>query len=154
MIFIYCKYNTKYLTRRYMDIPQYDGKSSITLYLQKVEAYKITLQKDRYTLILKFINEWLKLTDKYKYKSLLEFKNIDEMILIADEKHNAHIIKKYIKDLEKAFNVNFTVTDETDTDEIKEKYIIFVVTKALSTIDYTLSYKTSKGETCYTIKMK
>jgi hypothetical protein len=135
-----------------MEVPQYNAKESLTKYIEKVEKYKTMIYKDKYNIILNFINEWLKLFDEKKFKSITDFKNLYEVDLLYDNRNNKKVIKKYVDIFEKQFMINLNITDDTDSDEIKEKYIIYILSKVVNNIDYILIKKEYNGKIYYTIK--
>lgn len=136
-----------------MDVPSYTG-GSITRYLRKVEKYRVKLQEEKYNLLLDFINEWLNYPQKLRLKSFTEFKNLKESYLLKDLKYNRKILRKYSDDIIKKLSVTFNVDDQTDSDEIKDRYILYFLQRALSSLDYSLSVKDIDGENYYTIKFK
>lgn len=131
-------------------IPIYDGKESITKFMQKIEMFKTIIFQDKYNNILKFINEWLN-TD---YKSLILFKNKLENDLLKNEKQNRNLCRIYSDLFEKKFGVDLTVSLDTDSDEINNKYIIYLLMKMLNTIEYTLYKKEIKNKIYYSIIKK
>ncbi len=135
-------------------VPKYDGKESLTKYLRRVDVFKLKLCEDKYKLLLNFINEWLKLSKEFKLKSLGDFVNINEKLLLNDTKHNRDILRKYSDKIIKELNVKFDISDETASDDIEDTYIIQFLSKALASIDFTLNSKTLNGKTSYTIKLK
>lgn len=135
-------------------IPKYDIQESITKYFQKVEIFKLKLKEEKYNLLLNFINEWINDSNNQKFKSLTDFKNISEKKLLIDPKHNEQILKKFNNSIIKKFNINFNIEKETNNEKIKNKYIIYLLSKALSSIDYILISKSINQNTYYSIKLK
>lgn len=138
-----------------MSVPKINDGEDITSYLKRLEEYKLSLIQDKYIVLLEFINSWL----GKSFKSLSEFKNISETILLKDLKHNRKTLRTFSKKLNKIFNKSFSVEDDTDSDEITDKYIIYVLTKLLVTINYTLvskkvSHKDLPDVLLYTIRQK
>ena len=119
-----------------MEVPLYDGKESINKYMRRVEKYRDYMMKDKYNLILEFINEWLDV----EFNSLTQFKSINENKLLKDKKHNRDLIRKYCQ-----------LDEETDSEEINDKYIIYLLMKMLNYIDYGLTKKELKTNILYTI---
>lgn len=131
-----------------MEVPIYDGKESINKYMKRVEKYKDFIQKDKYDTILKFINEWL----KTEFNSLTQFKNINEKTLLKNKKNNRDLIRKYCNLFEDKFNIKLSVDEETDSDEINDKYILYLLIKMLGLIDYHLTKKElANSKIIYTI---
>lgn len=137
-----------------LEFPQYDGTESLTKYLRRLEDFKLLIKQEKYNLILEFINAWLKLREESKFRSLTEFKDISERTLLLDLKHNRKILRQYSDHMIKKLNIQFNVNEETDSDEISDKYIITFLTRALSTIDYTLTHRITKINTFYTIRAR
>lgn len=137
-------------------VPKWDPTCmTISQYLKHVEKYELYLKKDKYNIILDFVNKWLNYeSENAKLKSLTEFKNIRQNILLEDPEHNRKILKDNNKNLKKVFNCNFAIDDETDDDDITDKYIIYVVTKMLASIKFTLTHKKVGKKIFYSIKMK
>lgn len=135
-------------------IPKYDGKESITKYMRRVETFKLKLVEDKYNLLLDFINEFLGLIDNNRLKSLTDFKNMSETRLLKDPRNNRKVLRKYSDDIINRLQVKFNVEDDTDSDEIKDKYILYFLSKSLVSINYSLTYRKYKDEVYYTIKPK
>lgn len=133
-----------------LDIPTFDGTESVNQYMKKVERYKIKLLQNKYDHIVKFVNEWT----NNKYHALTEFKNIDEKILLKDDKYNRDIVRKYSDIFKDKFKVDLSFNAETDSDEINDKYIIHLLMKMLVLIDYILIRKEFNNKIFYTIKRK
>ena len=130
-----------------MEVPLYDGKESINKYMRRVEKYRDYMMKDKYNLILEFINEWLDV----EFNSLTQFKSINENKLLKDKKHNRDLIRKYCQLFVDKFNTQLSVDEETDSEEINDKYIIYLLMKMLNYIDYGLTKKELKTNILYTI---
>lgn len=138
-----------------MSVPKINDDEDITSYLKRLEEYKLSLIQEKYTVLLEFINFWL----GKSFKSLSEFKNISETVLLKDLKHNRKTLRTFSKKLNKIFNKTFSVEDDTDSDDITDKYIIYVLTKLLVSINYSLiskkvSYKGIPDSILYTIHQK
>jgi hypothetical protein len=133
-----------------IEIPTYNINESVTNYMKKVEKYKNYILKEKYIIILNFLNEWT----EGNYKSLTDFKNINEYILLKDKKHNNKIVKKYSEIFEKKLNVDLSVDAETDSDDITDKYIILILQKVLNYLDYYLSKTLFDNKIFYSIKKK
>jgi hypothetical protein len=130
-----------------LQFPIYDGKESITKYFQRVEKFKILVFKDKYSVILKFVNEWL----QSDFSSLYSFKNQLEDDLLKNEKHNRDVCRLYSNIFKNKFGTDLTVDLDTDSDEIKDKYIIYLLMKMLQSIEYTLFKREISNKTYYTI---
>ena len=136
-----------------MSIPQYNG-GSVTKYFKSVEEYELNLKKDKYNIILNFINEWLNYPPKFQLKSLTGFKNIKESILLKDLKHNRDILRKYSKNIIKKLKITFNIDDDTDSDEIKDRYILYFTQRCLASIKFSLIVRKVDDINYYTIKNK
>lgn len=130
--------------------PVYNNKETVNQYMRRVQQYTIKLQEDKYNTILGFINAWL----NQKYESLVEFKNISESTLLTDTKKNRDVVRQYSKQLQEKFNTDLTVDMGTDSDEINDKYIIYLTMKLLNLMNYTLMRRDINGKTLYTIRKK
>jgi len=140
---------------RAITIPKYDGTMSITKYLKLVDQFTIEIKKERYNLLLAFVNDWLKLEeDDVKLISLSDFKNMEESVILKDKKHNMEILRRYKDEIVQKLNPNFDIDEETDSDDIKDKYIIYFMSKSLTAIDFAMVSKTYGKRVLYTIKMK
>ncbi len=138
-------------------VPKYDGTMSVTKYLRIVDEFTIEIKKERYTLLLAFINDWLKLEDDdTKMTSLIDFKNMDESVILKDKKHNRDVLRKYQDQIVQKLNPDFDIGEETDSDDIKDKYIIYFVAKSLTSIGFSLSSRTvgKNKKVLYSIRMK
>ncbi|AYV82128.1 MAG: hypothetical protein Homavirus9_10 [Homavirus sp.] len=125
------------------NIPKYNNDESFAKYVKRVEKYKLNLLKTKYQLIIDFINDWLKYENKYKIKSLTEFKNMLRSDLLSDNLHNQKIICKYNKQIGALFNMNFKNPD-----------IMYLVTRMLSMINYKFQFKDTKTDTYCSIIQK
>jgi len=130
--------------------PIYDGKGSINQYIKRVEAFKNKLIEDKYDVILEFINLWLGM----EYTSLTELKNTYEYNLLKNPKHNRSVVRKYSDIFQNRFEIDLSVGLETDSDEINDKYIIYLLMKMLGTIGYCLTKRNFGNKVAYTVKKK
>ena len=124
--------------------PKYDSSMTVNQYFKLVEAYKRQIVDNKYDLLLEFINCWLKYEGKYKLNTLKEFKKIPESLLLKNPKHNRKLLKKYSKKIKKEFNITFHIDDETDSPEIKDRYILIFIKKALFEAGYYFNRRTVK----------
>ncbi|CAH6421321.1 Hypothetical protein KVN_LOCUS224 [uncultured virus] len=135
-------------------IPKFNEKESITKYLKKTEQFALKLNEEKYKLLLEFVNQLLKLSNDDKIKSLYEFKNIPEEIILKDKKNNRSILRKYSNNIIEKLKVKFDIDDETNSEEIGDKYIIYFLSRALLSIDYCLITYQLSGKIMYSIKAK
>lgn len=134
-----------------MSVPTLNNTKSLTKYIREVNAHLLTLNQDKYNLLLDFINEWLKLDGRFKFSSLLEFKNMAESYLLADPIHNRKILRKYNQSIIDKLHIN--LTDKSDSN-LRSKYILFFLTRSLVRIDYSLTRRFYGNEYHYTIRRK
>ena len=122
--------------------PEFDrfGTERLIDYMKRVDRYNnVVLKNRKYNMILNFIHKWLNYDDKKNLpKSLKGFKNISEYTLLDDPKYNRKILRKYGPKLSKELDIKFNIDDETASEEIKETYILYFVSKILNSIGYTL----------------
>jgi len=141
-------------------IPTYEPHMTIYEYKLQVEQFKLALLKDKYNLVLRFINNWLDSDKKNKgstgrqLKTLREFKNISESQLLKNPKHNRKMLRKYSKEIKQTLDFEFSIDDDTDSEEIKDSYVLYFISRALDKIGYKFSMKRIKyaDENYYTIK--
>ena len=128
----------------YLQAPEYNpkGKETINQYLRRVEKYKATILKEKYDIVLKFINELI----KADYESLSEFSNKKEYTILRNKKHNRSILEKYSSIFEEKFAI------ELDKDYTDEKYIIEYLIKILNVIDYALIKREFNDNIIYSIR--
>jgi len=124
-----------------MNPPKYNIKTqTLNEYLREVDAYKLYLIKDKYNIILNFLNE---LMDK-KINSLTDFKNVDEEILLKNKQRNNDALIKYTNSFKDKFNVKINDYDN----------IINILSRLLPKIQYTLLKISTDNKIIYTIKYK
>jgi len=138
--------------------PKYDANEPVTQYLKDVDEYLLNITKEKYNLILQFVNAWLNV--KQKLKSLTEFKDISLSYLIKNKEHNKEILKQYGDNIRILLNIDdkkTTVIDDVENEKYNDKYIILFLGKALKCINYSLTNKkvvrNNSTITRYTIKM-
>lgn len=120
------------------EIPIYDGKETMTNYLRRVEDFTRNINREKYNLILNFINDWFG-NDTNKFTTLVDFKNVPEDVLLNKKKpnHNRKIIKKYYNKIISICNLDLDeITD--DTDQLSD--VIFILEKSLKSINYSLRF--------------
>lgn len=133
-----------------LEYPVYNKLESVTKYLRKVESFKNNVLKEKYDMVIRFLNEWTNLN----IKSLTDFQNMNENDLLKNQKHIHGVVRKYSEIFEKTFKIDLSVDDSTDSDDIKDKYIIFILSKVLIDLDYNLSKTQFNNKTFYAIKKK
>jgi hypothetical protein len=116
-------------------VPMFEKDMTLNKYMDKLDEYKHYLMKDRYNIILGFINEIL----GKEFKSLTDIKDIN-----FDKIEYKHITEKYNEYFDKFFGASFS-TDRGDL-----KYLIYILRKILS----SSGYKLIKNKEHYTIKIK
>ncbi len=128
--------------------PIYNGIESMTKFMRRIDDFKIRLNEDRYMVIIHFINEWLRMMDQFKYRSLTEFKNINEQDLLADPEHNLNTLNNFKTKFNEIFGFDIKIKKNST------KQNITVLREALKTIDYKLVKHKSKKYCRYTICTK
>ena len=74
-------------TTDYMPPPVFDlKKETLNEFLRRVQKYESYINKEKYNIILKIINEIFNLSDKYAYTSLTSIKHIKLSKLNIDKK--------------------------------------------------------------------
>ncbi len=139
-----------------LDLPKppiYDGKESIISYTRRFNEYIDNLTKNKYDVILKFLNEWLKYYD-INLKRLIDFKYIGGSTILSDKKYNKKILKKYSTEYYKYFCIDESSYENQDSDDIGEDDIIIFLKKLLNKIDYMIIKKEKDSNTYYTIIRK
>lgn len=134
-------------------VPKYNG-GSITQYIKKVQEFEIKLKEEKYNLVLQFVNDWLDFPNEYKLKSLTEFKGMEQDELLKDAKHNRRILRRHSNKIVKKLNVTFNVDDDTASDEIKDNYILYFLSRSLTKIGYSLTMRKVDNKNYFTIKIK
>lgn len=133
-----------------LEVPVYNKKETINQYMKRVEKYTMALQQEKYNTILEFVNLWI----GAEYTSLSEFKNIPETILLKNAKHNRDTVRKYSDIFQSRFEIDLRFGIETDSDEINDRYIIYLLIKMLNIINYTLIRRELGKKTLYSIRKK
>lgn len=129
-----------------VNVPKYSKNQSFTQYVTKVEKFKLQFLKDKYQLLLDFLNDWLKYDEECKLKSLTEFKNIQKSDLLNDNNHNQKIIRDYNVKIEQFFNIKYKADNKQD--------IIYLVTRMLTSINYKFIFKDLDDDVLVTIIQK
>lgn len=144
-------YNKKVRNNK-IKAPIYDGTVSLSDYVRKIEQFKRDVNREKYNLILQFINDWFGHDKHNKLDTLIDFKNISEDTLFNKRKpnHNRKIIKKYYNkiivicalDKEKITN---------DSEQISD--IMSILKDSLKSIDYKLCFRYKNIELNKKVKM-
>ena len=121
--------------------PKFKKDETYIKYKKRLDNYNVEQLKERYNLLLKFINKWLGYDGKYGLKSIKQFKNVPRKELLYDLKHNRKILRKYSNEIKEKLDLTFVITDETDSDEINDQFIIIFLGRSLSSIGYKLVSK-------------
>lgn len=138
-----------------MDVPFYDPKSKETInqYIRRVEKYKIFILKEKYDMILNFVNDLLNLDPDTRFHSLTKFTNVKESILLKNDISNKNVMQKYCELFKNKFEIDIDPKNEkNDKNESNDKDIITFIIKLLDLIDYTLIKREFKGEFIYSIR--
>lgn len=132
-----------------IDIPNYDRSMSVTEYLKQVAMFKYTtIDTDQYQTVLDFLTE---LTGEKK-SHISDYKKISEKIILFDPKKNRHMLRKYGEIYKSKYNIDLTIDNGTDSDEIKDKYIFQILIKILKNIDYSLIKRQLGTNIIYSIR--
>jgi hypothetical protein len=161
-----------------LDLPVYKTGMNLSLWKRQMDEYDTMWNRERYRLLLMFINSWLA-NYNISIKSLLDFKKISEEDVSKDEKYNKKIVKDNINIINKIFSMNHKIKgcyvkkeideeyinsgknlwdDESDdeisidTDDINELEIIKIIREMVKKIDYTLVKNVINDKNYYTIK--
>lgn len=135
-----------------MEVPKFKRGESITTYMRRVEEYQVLVIQEKYDLLLDFVNEWLNLKDDDKITALTQFMKISEKSLLSDAKRNRDTLRKFSDKIIEKLNPDFSVDDETASDEIDDKYIIHFFRRSCVAINYKLVSFTIRNKTFYSVK--
>ena len=126
-----------------MDIPTFNPKiESVNEYLRKVEKYRLSLDKHKYNLVLKFINDVFELDNKYT--SLTSVKHIP----VGKSSNLKETMETYQDDFKKHLKYEFEPDDIEDTDFCK------IIVQLLKPIGYKLRTYTKYEKEYFTIAKK
>lgn len=139
-----------------IQVPVYDRNESVTAYLRRVEEYKLLVKKEKYDIVLEFINKWLKYTtEETKIKSLTDFKNILEEDLLKDKKNNIQVINQYAEKFKELFEIESVNINKDDASTcLSDKYIIYLFSKVLLSFGYIMKTRQINKNIYYSIKLK
>lgn len=115
--------------------------------------YVDKLEKNKYDVVLKFINIWLSKYD-IKLKRIIDFKNISQSLLLSNSKYNQYIYEKYSPVLYKYFNISGTYDLYITNDIAIDNSIVLLLRKILDKINYVLLVRERENNYYYTIKRK
>ena len=116
------------------EYPIYDGIEPIDRYLQKLKMYTMTINKEKYKIIIDFLNIWLSNCD-IKLDKIFDFKNISEKKLPSTSINN-DIMKKYAKNIIKSLNISYKYDKNIDYDT---KEFIAFIKLMLKSINYNIN---------------
>jgi hypothetical protein len=128
-----------------MSFPVYDGTEPTYKYFDRLAEYTSNIKRERYTIILNFINDWT----KKKYAKLLDVKNIKHDSL-PSENRNAKFLSERAQDIKDKFKLKHTFDDKS----VKSEDVIKFLKDALNTIEYNIASRVIDGETYYNISFK
>jgi hypothetical protein len=117
-------------------------------YLDRLTIYNNKQIQNKYNLILKFINKWI----KSDMKSLTDFRYINEKTLFESPKYNREILKEFCPKFKTTFFIDTDINENTDDKDISTIMIITIFNKILSNINYRLIL--TQRTKNYSIKMK
>jgi hypothetical protein len=113
---------------------------------ERAENYIIELKRDKYNIILKFVNNVL----NKKYNTLRDFKNIDIDYVLKNNKNLINIYLLYQQEFELKFKVN--LMEKKDSTNDISKNFIKNLKACLKTIEYKLVNFKCNDKVLYTIK--
>lgn len=128
-----------------MEIPKFDDSEPIEKYLEKMRKFTVSLKKDKYDLVLGFINDvlshreikLLKLLDGKKlYPSA--FKNI---------KNNTKVMNKHYKNLSEKLKLEY----DYDEDSVSSGEIVDFIKLILNKIEYNIIFNKTETREYYSI---
>ncbi len=130
-------------------ILEYKKTETITQYLRRANEFRAQLESEKYDVILNFLNEFLGLSDKFKLKSITDFKKIKHNDLIKDPSKNKKLVKKYLDDFKDKLNLEWT---EKQINKMKDEYFIHIIRSILNKINYKLKKRTYDSGVYYYAK--
>jgi hypothetical protein len=131
--------------------PKFNDGDSVIDFMAQIKDYEIKRKKYCYNIILDFVNLWL-VPYKIVLKSLLDFKNIRETVIMKDNKHNKRMIKKHSSIIKTQLDIkNAEPFDDCDTDDVPEHEIIVFISLILKKIEYSISRRFVDDRICFTI---
>jgi molecular chaperone GrpE (heat shock protein) len=111
--------------------PLYTPDISLAEYQRRLEDYRISIDQNKYDVILNFINDLLDLEDNVKYKNLRNIRlNISN--LENKKEHITDTVLKYQEELENTFNIT------VNPDKKNIKYALYILSKILKVLDYKM----------------
>lgn len=128
-----------------MEPPVYNDNEPVYIYLKKIEEYNKFLKKEKYTIILDFINN---LTKK-KYRALCDFKNVTTSDLKSEND-----LKKYFKLKGEKIGKKLNIIFDFKKKELELNDIITFINKMVKSINFAFSTKTIDKKPYYTIYNK
>jgi hypothetical protein len=136
-----------------IELPEFKDGDSIGQFAEKVRLYEVAVKRERYNIILGFLNEWL-VPYKINLKSLLEFRGISESTIDKHTEHNKKTIKTNTVDIKKRLNIaeSDLEFDDVDTDDIPESEILRFISVIVDKVGYHLYKYYYKESTYYSIK--
>jgi len=140
-----------------MDPPIYDDNESVNDYERRVSKYVIQLKKEKYDTVLDFINNLLKLSKDIKYTSVTDFKGIFENVITKDREYNIKTILEYIPKFKELMGLKIELKKDKNDDNkyiLKPGYEIYIITKIVNNIGYSLKRRKGKTGKSYTIVIK
>lgn len=143
-------------------VPQLKPGEKFHVFQERLARFKAEKEDVYYKVVLDFVNDWLGLEGKFKYRSLSKFKHTEKE-LYEDPHHNRETLRNHAAIITKELGLKLSLDDETESDDINDYYIIFVLKKCLGKIGYRLkehsvTFEKKGGElyesTTYSIVLK
>jgi hypothetical protein len=118
-----------------IEVPIYDpSNESMAQYFDRIDKFKNSLNQDKYSIVLKFFNEWF---DK-DFNSLTEFKSIGEKHIFLKPKKNRKLLRKYCPIFKKKLCIDTDINKETAKEDILPTTIHLIGNKILNVIEYKM----------------
>lgn len=105
---------------------------------QNLDAFLLSLKKNKYKLILKFMNDLFEKDNK----SLRDFKNMTISQLSSDDVYNT--IENYEDEIKQTLRITIKIDDDTNL----KQYVFDLIKNMVKSIDYSL-LRVDKGDKHY-----
>lgn len=101
------------------EFPIYSG-GNMSEYLERLEKFGSNVNKEKYNVILKFVQRWFKNKDKkYVIRSLEDFRNVSQFALPNEEKCK-DVMEKYATDICNELDIKYKFDEENVINHYKE----------------------------------
>ena len=120
-------------------------------YMRRIEYILVDRNKDKYNLLLEFLNKLFDLDNNDKKSYLTAFKLIEDKVLKNKIKSHKVLIREYMTKILKTFNIDsdkILKELESETDEEltinNHNTVIYILKTALNKINYSITFTTNK----------